>query len=171
MSKTMILAIGGAGCNMAETIMREASVHWVREATYIFADTDQARLSDLGKKGYQTIDLKDSDIPCDVMKGVEKLFILAGLGGNTGGAYIAELANFAKNVGVNDVSAIVTTPFYFEGEKKIAKAKETIEALNGVKTKVLHNDDLLEKYADINFATAFNYADLSALKAIESGEI
>ena len=35
----------------------------------------------------------------------------------------------------------------------------------------MRNDDLLEKYADINFATAFNYADLSALKAIESGEI
>lgn len=171
MSKTMIIAVGGAGCNMAETIMREASVHWVREATYIFADSDQARLSDLGKKGYQTIDLKDSHIPCDVMKGVEKLYILVGMGGNTGGGYIAELANFAKNVGIHNVSAIVTTPFYFEGEKKIAKAKEAIEALNGVKTKVLHNDDLLEKYADINFATAFNYADLSALKAIESGEI
>lgn len=167
----MILAIGGAGCNMAETIMREASVHWVCEATYIFADTDRARLSELEKKGYQTISLKDSDIQCDVMKGVEKLFILAGLGGNTGGAYIAEMAKFAKKVGINNVSAIVTTPFYFEGEKKITKAKEAIEALNGVKTKVLHNDDLLEKYADINFATAFNYADLSALKAIESGEI
>ncbi|MDE6479570.1 MAG: hypothetical protein K2L45_04805 [Muribaculaceae bacterium] len=171
MSKTMIMAIGGVGCNMSETIMREASVHWVREATYIFADTDQARLSDLGKKRYQTIDLKDSDIPRDIMKGVEKLYILAGLGGNAGGAYIADLANFAKNVGIHNVSAIVTTPFYFEGEKKITKAKEAIEALNGVKTKILHNDDLLEKYADINFATAFNYADLSVLKAIESSEI
>ena len=171
MSKTMIIAVGGAGCNMAETIMREASVHWVREATYFFADSDQARLSDLGKKGYQTIDLKDYHILCDVMKGVEKLYILVGLGGNIGGAYITELANFAKNVGINNVSVIVTTPFYFEGEKKITKAKEAIEGLNDVKIKVLHNDDLLEKYADINFATAFNYADLSALKAIESGEI
>ena len=171
MPKTMILAIGGAGCNMTETIMRDASVHWVREATYIFADTDRGRLSDLEKKGYQTISLKDSDIPYDVMKGVEKLYILAGLGGNTGGSYIAEIANFAKNVGIHNVSAIVTNPFYFEGDKKIAKAKETIEALNGVKTKVLHNDELMEKYSDLNFATAFNYADLSALKAIESGEI
>ena len=36
MSTTMILAIGGAGCNMAETIMREAAAHWVREVTYFF---------------------------------------------------------------------------------------------------------------------------------------
>ena len=34
MSKTMILAIGGAGCNMAETIMRLANSHWVKEAAF-----------------------------------------------------------------------------------------------------------------------------------------
>lgn len=50
MSKTMILAIGGAGCNMAETIMRVANAHWVKEATYLFADSDMERLSELGKK-------------------------------------------------------------------------------------------------------------------------
>ena len=171
MSKTMILAIGGAGCNMVETIMREASALWVREATYLFADTDQARLTELAKKGYQTISLNDSGISADNLKEVEKLYIIAGLGGNTGSAYINEVAKTAKATGINDVSAIVTTPFYFEGEGKITKAKEAIESLNGIKTKVLHNDDLLEKYADINFATAFNYADMSVLKAIESEEI
>lgn len=40
-----------------------------------------------------------------------------------------------------------------------------------IRERFMRNDGLLEKYADINFATAFNYADLSALKAIESGEI
>lgn len=39
MSKTMILAVGGAGCNIAETIMRVANAHWVKEATYLFADS------------------------------------------------------------------------------------------------------------------------------------
>lgn len=167
----MILAIGGAGCNMAETIMRDASAHWVRETTYLFADTDQARLAELAQRGYKTISLKDNENPCEVMKGVEKLYLLAGMGGKTGSEYVNIVANSAKAADVQDVSAIVTMPFYFEGEGKITKAKEAIESLNGVKTKVLHNDDLLEIYVDINFATAFNYADLSALKAIESGEI
>lgn len=167
----MILAIGGAGCNMAETIMRESSAHWVREATYFFADTDQVRLAELGKSGYRTILLIDNENPCEVMKGVEKLHLLAGMGGKTGSEYVKIIAEGAIDAGVQEVSAIMTTPFYFEGEGKIAKAKEAIESLNGVKTKVLRNDDLLEKYADINFTTAFNYADLSALKAIESGEI
>lgn len=167
----MILAIGGAGCNMAEAIMREASVHWVREATYIFADTDYTRLAELGERGYRTISLIDNENPCEVMKGVEKLYLLAGMGGKTGSEYVKIIAEGAKDAGVQEVSAIVTTPFYFEGEGKIAKAKESIESLNGVKTKVLCNDDLLKKYADINFATAFNYADMAALKAIESEKI
>ncbi|MDE7450333.1 MAG: hypothetical protein K2M72_09010 [Paramuribaculum sp.] len=83
MSKTMILAVGGAGCNMAETIMRVANAHWVKEATYLFADSDMERLSELGKKGFETLSLQcDSDsFPTDKLKGVEKLYILAGLGG------------------------------------------------------------------------------------------
>lgn len=171
MAKTMILAIGGAGCNMAETIMREASAHWVREATYLFADTDQARLAELAKKGFQTISLIDNENPFAIMKEVEKLYLLAGMGGKTGSEYVNIVAEYAKNTGVQEVSAIVTTPFYFEGEGKIEKAKGAIESLDGIKTTVLHNDDLLEKYADINFATAFNYADMAALKVIELEKI
>ena len=45
MSKTMILAIGGAGCNMAETIMRVANAYWVKDATYLFADSDKETLN------------------------------------------------------------------------------------------------------------------------------
>ncbi|MDE5790352.1 MAG: hypothetical protein K2H96_03875 [Muribaculaceae bacterium] len=167
----MILAIGGAGCNMVESIMREASALWIREATYLFADTDQTRLAKLAKKGYQTILLKDSEITDENLKDVKKLYLLAGLGGNTSSTYINEVAKTAKTAGINDVCAIVTTPFYFEGEGKITKAKEAIKNLDGIKTTVLHNDDLLEKYADINFATAFDYADMSVLKAIELEKI
>lgn len=168
MSKTMILAIGGAGCNIAATIMREASAHWVREATYLFADTDQARLAELGERGYRTISLIDKENPIEVLKGVKKLYLMAGMGGKTGSEYVKIIAEGAKDAGVQEVSAIVTTPFYFEGEGKIAKAKEAIESLDGIKTMVLHNDDLWEKYVDINFATAFNYADMAAMKVIEA---
>lgn len=128
-------------------------------------------MSDLAKKGYQPCNLQESDIPNDRFNGVEKLYILAGMGGNTGSAHINGAIKSARSAGVKDFAAIVTTPFYFEGENKVAKAKEALEKLNGVSTKVLHNDDLLKLYADINFATAFHYADMTVLKAIESGEI
>ena len=161
MSKTMILAIGGAGCNMAETIMREASVHWVSEASYLFADSDQSRLAELSIKGYQTVDLTKTTISKEDFNGLEKIYVLAGLGGKTGTDYITVL----------NLSAIVTIPFYFEGENKVAKAKEVIDRLKSIPSIVLHNDDLLKLYADINFATAFHYSDMAALKAIESGNI
>lgn len=171
MSKIMILAIGGAGCNMAETIMREASVYWVNEASYLFADSDHSRLAGLKNKGYQTIDLNDTEISNEDFKGVEKLYILAGLGGKTGSGHMTDAVNTARSAGVQDISAIVTIPFYFKGDNKVAKAKETIGKLNSIPTKVLRNDDLLKLYADINFATAFHYSDMAALKAIESSEI
>ena len=171
MSKTMIPAIGGAGCNMAETIMREASVHWVSEASYLFADSDQSRLAELSIKGYQTVDLTKTTISKEDFNGLEKIYVLAGLGGKTGTDYITEAINVAKNSGVLNLSAIVTIPFYFEGENKVAKAKEVIDRLKSIPSIVLHNDDLLKLYADINFATAFHYSDMAALKAIESGNI
>ncbi len=167
MSKTMILAIGGAGCNMAETIMREASVHWVREASYLFADSDQSRLVELAKKGYQAVDLNNTEISVNNFMGVEKLYVLAGLGGKTGSDHISEAINVARNAGVRYISAVVTIPFYFEGENKVAKAKAVVGTLKSIPSIVLQNDDLLKLYADINFATAFHYSDMAALKAIE----
>ena len=171
MNKTMILAIGGAGCNMAETIMREASAHWVSEASYLFADSDQSRLAELSRKGYRTVDLTKTVVSKEDLNGLEKLYVLAGLGGKTGSGYITDAISIAKNSGVRNLSAIVTIPFYFEGENKVAKAKDVIGTLSGIPSIVLYNDDLLKLYADINFATAFHYSDISALKAIESGVI
>ena len=171
MSKIMILAIGGAGCNMAETIMREASVHWVCEASYLLADSDQSRLAELARKGYQTVDLNNTEISVEDFMGVEKLYVLAGLGGKTGSGHISDAIDVARNAGAQDISAVVTIPFYFEGEKKVAKAKEVVGTLKSIPSIVLQNDDLLKLYADINFATASHYSDMAALKAIESGEI
>ncbi len=171
MRKTMILAIGGAGCNMVETIMRDAAVHWLREASYLFADSAQSVLAELAKKGYHTVDLNITEVSADDFMGVEKLYILAGLGGKTGSGHITDAINAARNAGVRDISALVTTPFSFEGENRVAKAQEVIVTLNDIPSIVLHNDDLLNHFSDINFATAFHYSDMAALKAIESGEI
>ena len=167
----MILAIGGAGCNMAETIMRVANAHWVKEATYTFADSEMGRLSELGKKGFETLHLqRDSDLfPTEKLKGVEKLYILAGLGGVTGSKFAEIAAKSAKSDGVDNVALIVTLPFVFEGLGKMAKATEALKSLSDLPVKVLNNEELTERYPDINFINAFEYSDKEALKAIESG--
>ena len=110
-------------------------------------------------------------MPVNNFMGVEKLYVLAGLGGKPGSGHISVSINEARNAGVRDISAVVTIPFYFEGDNKVDKAKEVVSTLNGIPSIVLHNDDLLKLYADINFATAFHYSDMAALKATESGEI
>ena len=160
MSKTMILAIGGAGCNMAETIMRVANAHWVKEATYLFADSDMERLSELGKKGFETLHLqRESDsFPTEKLRGVEKLYILAEIA-----------AKSAKSDGIGNVALIVTLPFVFEGSGKLAKATEALKSLSDMSVKVLNNEELTERYPDINFINAFVYSDKEALNAIESG--
>lgn len=165
----MIVGIGGAGCSMVETISREASVNWVLQASYLFANTDQPRLTELSRKGYQTVDLTDSEISKADFRGVEKLYVLAGLGARTGSTYIIKAIKVAQATGVRDISAIVTFPFSFEGEGKAAIAKDVIGKLSDIPTKVLYNDDLLE-LENINFADVFLCSDLMALKAIESGE-
>ena len=120
MSKTMILAIGGAGCNMAETIMRVANAHWVKEATYLFADSDMEHLSELGKKGFETLHLQreSESFPTEKLRGVEKLYILAGLGGMTGSRFAEIAAKSAESDGIGNVALIVTLPFVFEGSGK-----------------------------------------------------
>jgi len=169
----MILAIGDAGCNMAETIMRVANAHWIKEATYLFADSDMERLSELGKKGFETLQLqRESDIfPTEKLKGVEKLYILAGLGGVTGSKFAEIAAKSAKSEGVGNVAFIVTLPFIFEGTGKMAKATESLKSLSDIPIKVLNNEDLTERYPDLNFINAFEYSDKEALNVIESGLI
>lgn len=170
MSKLMILAIGGAGCNMAEAFMREASVQWVRDAAYLFADTDQSRLDEPAIIGHKTINLNDTGFSDVDLNNVESLYVLAGLGGDTGSTYVTDAVSAARSAG-KAISAIVTMPFYFEGDNIVDKAKEALATLKGVPTKVLYNDDLLKLYGDMNIATAFHYSDMAALRAIESDEI
>ena len=167
----MVLAIGGAGCNMAETIMREASAHWVKDAAYLFADSDLERLSELHKKGFETLKLQgeSASFPTEKLRGAEKLYILVGLGGVTGSKFAEIAANSAKSDGVGNVALIVTLPFAFEGSEILAKATKVLESLSEIPVKVLKNDELTERYPDINFMDAFEYSDRKVLNAIESG--
>ncbi len=167
----MILAIGGAGCNMAKAIMRIANASWVKEAAYLFADTDICHLSKLSKKGYETLILQhdSNSFPVEKFKGIENLYILAGLGGETGGNVAGIAARTAKSSGVENISLIVTLPFAFEGSRRLSKAKEALNSLPDVTVRVLPNDELKERYSDINFINAFAYSDKAVLNAIETG--
>ncbi len=56
----------------------------------------------------------------NILQGAKLVFILAGLGGNTGSGMSVLIANFARKVGAITI-AILTTSFVFEGEQRKKK--------------------------------------------------
>ncbi len=80
------------------------------------------------------------------------------------------IAKMAKSAGVGYVAAVITLPFHFEGaqQKQLAlDGSANIKRLNIDLVISLDNDKLCEKYADLNFSNAFEYADKVVLKAVE----
>ncbi|MDD6603749.1 MAG: cell division protein FtsZ [Eubacteriales bacterium] len=64
----------------------------------------------------------------DVLTGCEMVFITAGMGGGTGTGAAPVVAKIAKDMGVLTVG-VVTTPFGFEGKRRMEQAQEGIKEL------------------------------------------
>lgn len=94
------------------------------------------------------------------IKNANLVVITAGMGGGTGTGAAPVIAKVAKEQG-SLVIAIVTTPFDFEGGKRIRVAKDGLEELKKYVDSyvVISNDKLIEKYGDISFRDAFKYSD------------
>jgi len=88
------------------------------------------------------------------------LFITAGMGGGTGTGGAPEIARVAKELGVLTVG-IITTPFSFEGRKRIEQAKKGVDEFRkSVDTLVvISNDRLREMFGDLKLSEAFARAD------------
>ena len=87
-------------------------------------------------------------------------FITAGMGGGTGTGGAPIIAKICKDLKILTVG-IVTTPFAYEGKKRIAQAEEGIMLLkNHVDTLlVISNDKLRHQFGNLKMKEAFNKAD------------
>ncbi len=87
-------------------------------------------------------------------------FITAGMGGGTGTGGAPILAKICKDLGILTVG-IVTTPFAYEGKKRIAQAEEGIMLLKShVDTLlVISNDKLRHQFGNLKMKEAFAKAD------------
>jgi cell division protein FtsZ len=87
-------------------------------------------------------------------------FITAGMGGGTGTGGAPILAKICKDLGILTVG-IVTTPFAYEGKKRLGQAEEGIMLLkNHVDTLiVISNDKLRHQYGNLKMKEAFAKAD------------
>ena len=87
-------------------------------------------------------------------------FITAGMGGGTGTGGAPILAKICKDLGILTVG-IVTTPFAYEGKKRIIQAEEGINKLKDyVDTLlVISNDKLRHQFGNLTMRAAFAKAD------------
>jgi cell division protein FtsZ len=87
-------------------------------------------------------------------------FITAGMGGGTGTGGAPIIAKICKDLGILTVG-IVTTPFAYEGKKRIAQAEEGINLLKEhVDTLlVISNDKLRHQFGNLTMKAAFAKAD------------
>ncbi|GAA0139323.1 hypothetical protein LIER_35068 [Lithospermum erythrorhizon] len=95
------------------------------------------------------------------LDGSDMVFVTAGMGGGTGTGGAPVIAGIARAMGILTVG-IVTTPFSFEGRRRVVQAQEGIAALReNVDTLiVIPNDKLLTAVSPSTPVTeAFNIAD------------
>ncbi|MCX8481028.1 MAG: cell division protein FtsZ, partial [Sediminibacterium sp.] len=87
-------------------------------------------------------------------------FITVGMGGGTGTGGAPIIAQICKELGILTVG-IITTPFSFEGPKRIKNAEEGIKQLQPFVDTLLiiNNDKLRMKYGNLKMKEAFAKAD------------
>jgi len=87
-------------------------------------------------------------------------FITAGMGGGTGTGGAPIIAKICKDLGILTVG-IVTTPFAYEGKKRLAQAEEGINLLkeNVDTLLVISNDKLRHQFGNLKMKEAFGRAD------------
>ncbi len=105
----------------------------------------------------------------DTIKGADMIFIACGMGGGTGTGAAPIVARAAKEQGILTV-AVVTKPFFFEGNHRMKLAEQGLEALaKEVDAIIVIPNDKLLQIADknTNFKDAFAICDDVLRQAVE----
>ena len=172
-----VLGVGGAGGNAVNRMISSG----LKKVTFCALNTDvqalqrsnaQIRLpigkeltGGLGAGGIPEMGEKAAEESRDeirkLLQGTDMVFITAGMGGGTGTGAAPVVAEIARGEEILTV-AVVTTPFAFEGRKKLAFATEGIEKLRkNVDTLILIPNQYLIKVSENNtpIKQAFLMAD------------
>ncbi len=172
-----VLGVGGAGGNAVNRMIASG----LKKVTFVAMNTDvqalqrsnaQVRIpigkeltGGLGAGGIPEMGQKAAEESKDeirsLLDGTDMVFITAGMGGGTGTGAAPVVAEIAKGMNILTV-AVVTTPFAFEGRKKLQFANDGIERLRKqVDTLILIPNQYLLKVAENNtpIKQAFLMAD------------
>lgn len=172
-----VIGVGGGGGNAINRMIESG----LKKVTFVALNTDvqalqrsnaQVRIpigkeltGGLGAGGIPEMGQKAAEESKDeireILEGTDMVFITAGMGGGTGTGATPVVAELAKGMNILTV-AVVTTPFAFEGRKKLQFANEGIERLRkNVDTLILIPNQYLLKVAENNtpIKQAFLMAD------------
>ncbi len=172
-----IMGVGGAGSNAINNMIQSN----LNNVEFIVANTDAQALENslcynriqLGLEktkglgaGADPIIGKDAaeesiDLISEELRNTNMLFLTAGMGGGTGTGALPVIASIAKKLGIVTV-AIVSTPFNFEGTKRMNLALQGLEEVkNNVDTLLIIPNQNLFKVSNeqTSFAEAFKKAD------------
>ncbi len=172
-----VMGIGGAGNNAVNNMIQSN----LNNVDFIVANTDAQALEnslcynriqlglektkglgagadpDIGKDAAE----ESIDLISEELRNTNMLFLTAGLGGGTGTGALPVIASIAKKLGIVTV-AIVSTPFNFEGTKRMNLALKGLEEVkNNVDTLLIIPNQNLFKISNeqTSFAEAFKKAD------------
>lgn len=172
-----VLGIGGGGGNAVNRMIANG----LKKVTFVAMNTDVQALQrsnadvrmpigkeltgGLGAGGVPEMGQKAAEESKEeirkFLQGTDMVFITAGMGGGTGTGAAPVVAEIAKSENILTV-AVVTTPFTFEGRKKLQLANEGIEKLRqNVDTLIIIPNQYLLKVAENNtpIKEAFIMAD------------
>ncbi len=180
-----VVGVGGGGNNALNHIIRSG----VAGVDFVAANTDIAQLEHseascriilgesltkgLGAGANPEVGLKAAKESMDQLQealdGADMVFLTAGMGGGTGTGATPVIAEAAKEMGAL-VVAVVTRPFYFEGNRRIKQAevgiatlKDKVDALI-----VIPNDRLLQlSDAKMSLLESFKMADDVLRQAVQ----
>ena len=177
-----VVGVGGGG-NNAETNIRGVEFIAINTDRQALVESCAAKKLVIGKNttggkgaganpavGKQSAEESKEEIK-ELISGADMLFITAGMGGGTGTGAAPVVAKLSREMGILTVG-IVTTPFDFEGRRRMAQAQAGIEELaKSVDSLiVIPNERLkqLEGEENLRADAAFEIADDVLRKGVQS---
>ncbi|MFH7046906.1 cell division protein FtsZ [Acinetobacter johnsonii] len=180
-----VFGVGGAGGNAVQHML-ESDIQGVK---FVCANTDKQALDrmnaqfkiQLGEQSTRGLGAganpnvgqaaaeESRDLIRQHLEGTDMVFVTAGMGGGTGTGAAPVVAEIAKEMGILTVG-VVTTPFNFEGKRRLQAAEQGIEALEAHVDSliIIPNQRLLKVFRDISMKDAYKKADDVLLNAVRS---
>ncbi len=186
-ARIKVVGVGGGGCNCVRRMLRHRvpGVKFVMVNTDIRSldnpslDVDTVQIGDnvthgWGAGGDAKIGAKaaaeSARAISKALKDAELVFVTSGMGGGTGTGAAPFIANMAKEMGAL-VVAVITTPFSFEGSRRLEQAQAGVSNLRSYVDNliIIHNDRLLAFVDhDARMVEAFSTADAVVTQGILS---